>query len=282
MKGKKKPTWAPDLSARSAATNRSPVWVAVSGGFDPIHIGHVRMFREARELGDKLVVIMNNDNWLRMKKGFTFMPQKERAEIIRHLPFVDKVVFTDHTKGDTDNSVSRTLAKVRPDIFANGGDRVSKNVPEVALCKKLGIKMVFNVGQGGKVQSSSWMTNNARRPASKSIRPWGEYYGWDQGSAWNLKTIYVKPNKRLSLQYHHHREEWWLLVEGDATATVHEGKEVLTIPLRKGEVFRVGKKQIHRLSSKKGGVIVEVAYGAFDENDIVRLQDDHGRVPASK
>src|SRR3989338_2823242 len=80
-------------------------WVAVSGGYDPLHIGHVRMFREARKLGDKLVVIMNNDHWLRMKKGFTFMPQKERAEIIASLPFVDKVVFTDHKKGDTDKSV---------------------------------------------------------------------------------------------------------------------------------------------------------------------------------
>ena len=96
------------------------------------------------------------------------------------------------------------------------------------------------------------------------------------------KTIYVKPNKRLSLQYHHHREEWWLLVEGDATATVHEGKEVRMIPLRKGEVFRVGKGQVHRLSSKKGGVVVEVAYGAFDEGDIVRLEDDHGRVAPAK
>lgn len=258
---------------------RKPRVVAVSGGFDPLHIGHIRLFREARQLGDKLVVIMNNDHWLRAKKGFTFMPQKERAEIIRHLPFVDKVVFTDHKKGDTDKSVSRTLAKVRPDIFANGGDRFSENVPEVAVCKGLGIKMVFNVGAGGKVQSSSWMISNSLRPASKTVRPWGEYYGWDEGSEWNLKTIYIKPRSRLSLQYHHHREEWWLLVEGDATATVREGKEMLTIPLRKGEVFRVGKGQVHRLSSNKGGVVVEVAYGTFDENDIVRLEDDHGRVP---
>lgn len=257
----------------------SPRWVAVSGGFDPLHIGHVRMFEAARNLGDKLVVIMNNDHWLRAKKGFTFMPQKERAEIIRHLPFVDRVVLTDHKKGDTDKSVSRTLAKVRPDIFANGGDRFSKNVPEVAVCKKLGIKMVFNVGRGGKVQSSSWMISNSRRPASKTVRPWGEYYGWDSGKGWNLKTIYIHPKMRVSLQYHHHREEWWLLVSGDAKATTGQGKDSQTIELKKGEVFRVGKKQIHRLSSKKGGVIVEVAYGTFDEEDIVRLEDDHGRIP---
>ncbi len=202
-------------------------WVAVSGGFDPLHIGHVRMFREARKLGDKLVVIMNNDHWLRMKKGFTFMPQKERAEIIGNFPFVDRVVFTDHKKGDVDKSVARTLAKVRPALFANGGDRVSKNTPEVALCKSLGIKMVFNVGQGGKVQSSSWMVDAARKPASRSVRPWGEYFNWDSGNGWNLKTIYIKPNKRLSLQYHHHREEWWLLVSGDAAATVEGGGRML-------------------------------------------------------
>src|SRR3989344_9477898 len=125
--------------------------VAVSGGFDPLHIGHVRMFEAARKLGDKLVVIMNNDHWLRMKKGFTFMPQKERAEIISSLPFVDKVVFTDHKKDDTDMSVCRTLAKVRPDIFANGGDRNIRDArnkksslnADQKYCKEHGIRIVY-------------------------------------------------------------------------------------------------------------------------------------------
>ena len=259
-------------------TRKKAVSVAVSGGFDPLHIGHVRMFRAARKLGDALVVIMNNDHWLRAKKGFIFMPQKERAEIIRHLPFVDKVVFTDHKKGDTDKSVSRTLAKVRPDIFANGGDRFSKNVPEVAVCKKLGIKMVFNVGKGGKVQSSSWMINASRKPASETVRPWGSYFGWDSGKGWNLKTVYVKPRKRLSLQYHKGRSEHWILVGGDALATIKNPSGFMeTYPLRLGESFHIGKGMVHRLESKKGGVIVEVALGHFDENDIVRLEDDFGR-----
>lgn len=258
-------------------------WVAVSGGFDPIHIGHVRMFEEARALGDKLVVILNNDNWLLEKKGFAFMPARERAEIIGSFPFVDKVVLTDHKKGDRDMSVSRSLARVKPAIFANGGDRKSlKDIPEGAVCKKYGIKMVFNVGKGGKVQSSSWMIDAARKPASRSVRPWGEYFSWDSGSGWNLKTLYIKPRKRLSLQYHHNREEWWLLVSGDASATIQDGVGEHTVPLRKGEVFRVFKRQVHRLSSRKGGVLVEVAYGKFDEADIVRLQDDHGRIAASR
>jgi cytidyltransferase-like protein len=253
-------------------------WVAVSGGFDPLHVGHVRMFEEAKRLGTHLVVIVNNDHWLRDKKGFAFMPERERAEIIGRFPFVDKVVLTDHEPGDNDRSVSRTLRAVAPDVFANGGDRVPGTVPEDIVCEELGIKMVYNIGRGGKVQSSSWMIGKAAREFARSVRPWGEFYGWDQGKKWNLKTIYVKPKSRLSLQYHKHREECWLLVAGDATATVRDsrGREK-KVPLVLGETFCVGKGQTHRLESKKGGVVVEVAYGKFDEDDIVRLEDDHGR-----
>lgn len=253
--------------------------VAVSGGFDPVHVGHVRMFKKARALGDRLIVILNNDHWLRAKKGYVFMPEKERAELLRALPFVDDVYVTTHKKNPSDMSVSDALGKVRPGIFANGGDRKGvHDIPETAVCRKLGIKMVFNIG-GRKVQSSSWMIKGATRPVMRTVRPWGEYFGWDKGKAWNLKTIYIKPGKRLSLQYHHHRAECWLLVDGDAAATVHTdaGKEV-KVALKKGETFFVRKGQVHRLESKRGGVVVEVAYGVFDENDIVRLEDDHNRV----
>ena len=263
----------------SKKTSKKMRWVAVSGGFDPLHIGHVRLFQAARKLGDKLVVILNNDNWLQTKKGFVFMPEKERKELIEAYPFVDKVILTTHTMNDRDRSVVKALKKLKPAVFANGGDRKPSGdpIPEVAVCKKLGTKVIYNVGRGGKVQSSSWMIGAARRPASKSVRPWGEYFGWDKGKGWNLKTIYIKPGMRLSLQYHHHREEWWLLVSGDASATVQDEKGERSVPLKKGEVFRVHKKQVHRLASKNGGVVVEVAYGDFDEDDIVRLEDDFNR-----
>jgi D-beta-D-heptose 7-phosphate kinase/D-beta-D-heptose 1-phosphate adenosyltransferase len=133
--------------------------VAVSGGFDPIHIGHTRMFTEAKALGDRLVVILNNDNWLMTKKGFVFMPQDERAEVLRALRDVDEVVITDHEPNDPDRSVSRALAALRPHIFANGGDRKSTaDIPEAIVCEQYGIEMIFNIGFGGKVQSSSWLT----------------------------------------------------------------------------------------------------------------------------
>jgi cytidyltransferase-like protein len=134
--------------------------VAVSGGFDPIHIGHIRMMQEARSLGTKLVVILNNDHWLRKKKNFVFMPQEERAEILAAFPFVDEVVLTSHIENDDDRSICRDLALLKPDVFANGGDRTNEDeIPEAITCREHGIEMVFNIGHGGKVQSSSWLTS---------------------------------------------------------------------------------------------------------------------------
>ncbi len=136
--------------------------VATSGGFDPVHIGHVRMFIEAKKLGDKLVVIANNDNWLRAKKGFNFMPEAERKEIIEAFAAVDEVILTLHEPGCTDMSVCKELELLKPDVFANGGDRKADNIPEYEVCERLGIHMEFNVGHGGKVQSSSDLVKAAK------------------------------------------------------------------------------------------------------------------------
>ena len=146
-------------------TKKKKIVVAVSGGFDPIHIGHVRLFNEARKLGNELVVILNNDNWLKRKKGFVFMQENERKEIIESLKSINKVIISKHCRNFKDRSICSELAELKPNIFANGGDRNKENAynkssslnPEQALCQELGIKMVFNVGQGGKVQSSSWL-----------------------------------------------------------------------------------------------------------------------------
>ena len=138
------------------ATGRRIV-VAVSGGFDPLHPGHVRLFTEAKKLGDELVVILNNDNWLKRKKGYVFMPENQRKEVIEALRVVDKVILTNHKPNTSDMSVTTALKKLKPAFFANGGDRIKTNIPEVAVCEKIGCKMIFNVGKGGKVESSSWL-----------------------------------------------------------------------------------------------------------------------------
>lgn len=128
--------------------------VAISGGFDPAHCGHVKYIQEAKKLGDYLVVILNNDNWLMNKKGYCFMHEKDRAFIVKNIKGVDKVITTKHTKHDEDKSVCKELKALRPDIFANGGDRFADNIPELKLCNDLGIELIFNVG-GRKLRSSS-------------------------------------------------------------------------------------------------------------------------------
>ena len=137
--------------------------VAVSGGFDPVHIGHLNLFREAKALGDKLVVIVNNDHWLMSKKGYVFMNEKERAEIVKAVRYVDEVLVTGHPEDPSDMSVCADLERLQPDIFANGGDRKPDGdpIPEVDLCQRLGIKIVYNVG-GRKTQSSSELVKRVK------------------------------------------------------------------------------------------------------------------------
>ena len=146
---------------------KNKVVVAVCGGFDPIHVGHIKHFRDAKKLGDILVVMLNTDDWLIKKKGYIFMKFEERKEIIESIRYVDKVTPVI----DTDGSVAKTLKKLKPDIFAKGGDRTMDNIPEseINVCERLGIKIVFGVG-GGKVQSSSWLIDKMKRGEKRKSR----------------------------------------------------------------------------------------------------------------
>ena len=137
--------------------------IAVSGGFDPIHVGHLRMMQDAAQHG-KLVVIINSDDWLLRKKGYVFMPWDERAEIISAYDFVDEVVMAK----DDDRTVVASLDEIKPDIFANGGDRENINTPEARFCKENGIEMMWGVG-GGKIQSSSSMVKSVTQKKDLKI-----------------------------------------------------------------------------------------------------------------
>ena len=131
--------------------------VFTNGCFDLLHSGHIFLLNEAKKLGDKLIVLLNNDNWLQLKKGYAFMPEHERKEIIEAFAAVDRVILSKHKKNTKDISVCEEIRKIKPHIFANGGDRKPDwyPIPEVALCEEFGIKMIYNVGRGGKVRSSS-------------------------------------------------------------------------------------------------------------------------------
>jgi D-beta-D-heptose 7-phosphate kinase/D-beta-D-heptose 1-phosphate adenosyltransferase len=159
--------------------NKKEKIVAVSGGFDPLHIGHIRYMQEAKKLGDKLIVIINNDNWKRQKRKHVFMPDYERKEIIEALACVDRVIISEHSKnprGPESMSVSKELLKIKPHVFANGGDRNEEDARnpdsslyyDVEMCRKLGIEMIFNVGKGGKIRSSSELLKEYSKKIHKS------------------------------------------------------------------------------------------------------------------
>jgi D-beta-D-heptose 7-phosphate kinase/D-beta-D-heptose 1-phosphate adenosyltransferase len=249
--------------------------IAVSGGFDPIHIGHVELLKQARALGDELLVILNNDHWLRAKKQFAFMPQKERKRILLEFPFVDRVEFTRHRQGDPDRTVCRELRRLRPHVFANGGDRKRGTIPEYTLCEELGIELAFKVGGNHKAQSSSWLTDNARVEQVTTHKPWGHFQDWSRGDGWHLKTITVAPGGVLSLQSHACRDEVWVVAEGEVEVTLGAAGHVRRrFP---GDVIHVPRYSVHRLASDTGATVVEVTFGEHDEADIVRHEDRYGR-----
>ena len=136
--------------------------ICVSGGFDPVHIGHLRMMQEAANYGE-VIAIVNSDEWLMRKKGYIFMPFKERCEILEGFSCVSS---TTYVKDDPipgvlgPGPVTEALARLKPDYFANGGDRKNNNTPEMDLCETLGIELVWGVG-GGKIQSSSTLVNDS-------------------------------------------------------------------------------------------------------------------------
>jgi D-beta-D-heptose 7-phosphate kinase/D-beta-D-heptose 1-phosphate adenosyltransferase len=191
--------------------------VLVTGGFDPIHSGHIAYFKAAKTLGDMLIVGLNSDEWLERKKGRAFMPWNERLCIINNLSMVDEV----YTFDDADGSAKAFIRQVRahyPDaqlIFANGGDRTAKNIPEMDVIDS---NLLFEFGVGGddKKNSSSWILQDWKAP--KTERVWGYYRVLHEpNEKVKLKELTVDPGKRLSMQRHSDRSEFWFVSEGEAT-----------------------------------------------------------------
>lgn len=131
--------------------------IMVSGGFDPVHIGHIRMIREASKYGD-VIVVANSDDWLYRKKGFVFMEWEQRAEILSAIKGVIKVSGVD----DSDGTVCEAISRLKPDYFANGGDRKKHNTPEQSVCEELGVKMLWGIGGDEKANSSSELVERVK------------------------------------------------------------------------------------------------------------------------
>ena len=191
--------------------------VLVTGGFDPLHSGHLAYFKAAKELGDKLVVGINSDEWLTRKKGRPFMPFQERAEIIKGLSIVDQIISFDDSDDTACGAIYKTLAthgdiKI---IFANGGDRTDANIPEMSTYESTRyVDFVFGVGGEDKKNSSSWILKEWKAP--KIEREWGHYRELYQGEGFQVKELVIAPHSKLSMQRHKHRSETWNIVSGNA------------------------------------------------------------------
>ena len=235
--------------------------VCVSGGFDPLHIGHLEMFRNAAKHG-KLVVILNSDRWLLRKKGFVFLNWQQRSSIIGDLRYVHAVAEVN----DDDNTVCEALARIKPRYFANGGDRKSDNTPETTLCAQLGIEPLWNMG-GGKLDSSS---DVARRAWVE--RCWGKYVTLDEGEDYKVKKLVLAPGQSISLQYHNHRKEYWYMA--GPHAQVQLGDELINV--KQGDPVIVDPGVRHKLSNQGSEplVVIEVQSGNYlGEDDIIRLEE---------
>ena len=253
--------------------------VLVTGGFDPIHSGHIAYFKSARMLGDRLIVGVNSDEWLIQKKGSAFLPLNERIEIVSNLSVVDEVIeFEDDEYNSSANAIT-TILKKYPNhkiIFANGGDRNSENIPEMKIhSQNPNIHFEFSVGGDFKKNSSSWILKNWQGP--KDERPWGWYRIIDDSEDHKVKEIQVNSKSRLSLQSHSKRSEVWVVIKGEATVTVDEN--ISTLNVNDSIYIPTGSK--HRLENKLNEPlhIIEIQTGSyFGEDDIQRYEDDYDRV----
>jgi cytidyltransferase-like protein len=241
--------------------------VLVTGGFDPIHSGHIAYFKAARELGDKLVVGVNSDEWLTHKKGQPFMSWEERATIVASLHDVDRVINFD----DSDNSAKDAIRKAREIfpghdiIFANGGDRTKDNIPEMVFDD---VEFVFGVGGEDKKNSSSWILQEWKAPRVE--RTWGYYRVLHDVLGTKVKELTVNPGQQLSMQRHQQRAEFWFVSEGVATVKWDEHGHTT---IKKHGTDVIYKEEWHQLinNTDQPLKIIEIQYGeACDESDIER------------
>jgi len=251
--------------------------VVVTGGFDPIHSGHLEYLRCAKSLGDTLVVGLNTDDWLTRKKGKPFLPMYEREQVLNSIRHVDNVIHFN----DDDNTAINCIEKIlkiyllADIIFANGGDRTENNTPEFTHFKDHDrVRFEYNVG-GSKTNSSStildkWSTNHTERP-------WG-YYDvlYNELGIVKVKELVVMPGQKLSMQRHTNRAEHWFITKGVATVyTIDNSSDVeLLGEYKKFDNIHIDKNQWHQLANQTESPlkIVEIQYGeSCLEEDIERI-----------
>jgi cytidyltransferase-like protein len=251
--------------------------VVITGGFDPLHSGHISYINEASKLGT-VVVGLNSDSWLTRKKGRPFMNFHERFSVLSNLKPVSTVIEFD----DSDNTACNAIEKAKllyPNnqiIFANGGDRTSTNIPEMDKFESdPQVTFLFGVGGDDKKNSSSWILNDWKHPSENRV--WGKFITYYDSSLTKVKRLLLEPGKSISMQYHNHRSEFWFVESGEGIVTTldESNNEVIVKNLKKHDNYFVPNDSWHKLKCTSNEIlsIIEIQYGSVcDESDIIRFQ----------
>ena len=250
--------------------------VLFTGGFDPIHSGHIQCINESRDLG-RVVIGLNSDEWLTRKKGRPFMPFAERKAVIEQFKSVDAVIGFDDSDGSACDAIRQVL-EMFPDkeiIFANGGDRTSTNIPEMDRFHSVSrLSFQFGVGGSNKSNSSSWILEEWKAP--KTPRQWGYYRVLHEVPGMKVKELTVEPGKSLSMQRHEKRAEYWIVSEGTVVVNsmLDQGYHLPPQTLTRHMEYHVPLGGWHQLTNPFDvpAKIVEIQYGnECIEDDILRL-----------
>jgi cytidyltransferase-like protein len=248
--------------------------VLVTGGFDPVHSGHLAYFKSARTLGDRLIVGLNSDEWLTRKKGRPFMPMQERLALVCNLNMVDEAVVYNDDDGSSCDAIRVVRARY-PDadiVFANGGDRTQDNIPEMSV-QDDHVTFAFGVGGDDKRNSSSWILQEWKAPRTQ--RQWGYYRVLHEVAGMKVKELIVDPGQSLSMQRHQHRAEYWIVSEGECVVNsqLSSGYALPPTHLHPHQEHRISVGEWHQLTNPFDVPckIVEIQYGdQCSEEDIER------------
>lgn len=261
----------------------------VTGGFDPVHSGHIDYINSAKNYSDYVVVGINSNDWLVNKKKLYLMPWQERASVIKNLKSVDQVIAFDDRDGSAIDAIRQCLEISKTVVFANGGDRASDNTPEaIAFEDDKRVQFIYGAGGEDKKNSSSLLLSDFTDKYISIFMPsgldnittidapWGSHTAFLDDKGYKVKQLKVRPGGILSLQKHQHRMEHWVV--GSGTATVELDGKVST--LHASDYINIPLQSTHRLSNNTDQdlIVLEVQCGdILEESDIIRLEDSYGR-----
>ena len=257
-------------------TNIKPAAILVTGGFDPLHSGHINYLKSAHKLNNNVIVGLNSDEWLARKKGKSFMPYKERESILKELKCVSKVISFNDNDNTANDAIKQCLEDYYVIIFANGGDRHNNNTIEYDLYNN-NERVIFKweVGGSNKQNSSSWILNDYVQ-GKKVERTWGYYRLLHTDDNFHVKELVIKPRNSLSMQKHKHRSETWNVVKGECYVLLNNER----VQLKKEENIFIPVDTWHKgiNESDKECHIIEIWRGEnkvngkyyFSEEDIER------------